>query len=303
MNMNVLRHDMRLKTTQNDNNADEDFASFNEYQGQGDEGQKLAMEFYQELENRQRTIQSTENNDETYSIRSSDGSKPNKNTIRASVRIQPAGSTGTSSASSSSNSGRFTNQPSKTTSPSPSTFPLFPFFSFPAPAPRATSAGLFSGSGTTVYSSGRSIRAEIEILESTIKNNEAAAKDKQFWEEIYVGSSEQLEEILKLVALALVVASATYVAIEISGVGATVISWDGGSALVDGALDSAAASAHHLMSLMNDANKDDMSNIMVSVGNGEVLLREEAALLMKESSDAAAYVVDAVRSVEELVLS
>ncbi|KAL7533198.1 hypothetical protein ACHAXR_007192 [Thalassiosira sp. AJA248-18] len=294
-----LRTETKLKNRLDNNADDDDFAAFNDFQKE-DEGQKLAKEFYQELEYRVSSSEfdTNDNADESYIARNNRGDGKNtnageesKNTIRT-VTIRAAGS------SPSSSSRRFTNQPTTTkTTPQESSnrFPSFPFFSFPAPAPRpATSAGLFSGSGTTVYSSGRSIRAEIEILESTLKNSESK-NNNQGWDGIYVGSPEQLEEILKLIAVSLIVASAAAIAIEASG-GMTLISWDG-------ALDGAAASANHVMNLMNDATKDGMSSIMISVGNGDVFMGEEASWLVKESSDLAASVVEAVRSVEDLVLT
>ena len=298
-----MRTDTKLQN-KHDNNSDDDFASFTEYRDDED-GQRLAREFYQELELRQSGSQaaptSEDTKDETaYTVRvRSSGTTPKidgdsnaagKNKIRT-VRIKANTSGNPSQSTSGNGRQRFTNQQSKASTPQDSPiFSLFPFFSAPAPRP-ATSAGLFSGSGTTVYSSGRSIRAEIEILETTIKNNEAKNNKQEIWDGIYVGSPEQLEEVARIVAFSLIVLSAAYVAVEVSG-GLEVISWDG-----------AAASANHVLSLMNDATKDGMSTIMVSVSNGEVFLGEEAAWLMRESSDLAASVVEAVKSVEELVLS
>lgn len=109
-----------------------------------------------------------------------------------------------------------------------------------------------------------------------------------------MGSPEQLEEVFRVVALSLFVLSAAYIAVEVSGVGVTeLFSWDSSSDAV----------ANHLMSLMNDATKDGMSSIMITVSNSEVFMSEEAGWLMKESSDLASSVVEAARSVEELVLS
>jgi hypothetical protein len=287
-----MRQCSHLKTRQS-GNADDDFAAFGDFGPGGDDGQQLAREFYQELEFRHsEPPQMTPNDgDETYSLRDplsrgpSNEGQGSKNTIRA-VRIRADGN-GPSAPS------RFTNQPKASPSQESSAvaFPMLPFLSFPSPAPRpAASAGLFSGSGTTVYSSGRSIRAEMEILETTIKNNEAK-NNKLGWDGVYAMDAEQLEEALRLAVLALVVVSAAYVAIEASG-GISVVTWDG-----------AAASANHVLSLMNDATHDGISSIKISVNDADVFLGEEAAWLVKESSHLAASVVEAVRSVEELVLT
>jgi len=271
-----VRTGTHLKTKR-DNNAEDDFASFNDFDQEDLKGQELAREFYQELESRQGQSSSEYNprgnDDETYTVNDRGGKNKqntdgNQNTIKT-VTIRANGNNA-SSTSSSRRAFTNTNQPTNTSSQQSSpVFPLFPFISFPTPAPRpATSAGLFSGSGTTVYSSGRSIRAEIEILETTLKNNDAK-NNKQGWD------PEQTEEVFRLAVVSLIVLSAAYIAVEASG-GMAVISWDG-----------AAASA---------------SSIMVSVGNGDVFMGEEAAWLMKESSGLAASVVEAVRSVEALVL-
>lgn len=294
-----MRADTKLKNKY-DNNSGDDFAMYDDFgQGnsEGDDGQ-LAKEFYQELEYRQ-SQQSDLKDDETYTIRARDRSispqnniidGSDNNTIRT-VRIQAGGNTMNIKPSTTSSGTRrtFTNQSTKASqSPSPA-FPLFPFFSFPSPAPRpAASAGLFSGSGATVYSSGRSVRAEIEILETRMKNTEA--QNNSSWDNVYVGSPEQMEEVLRLVAVSLIVLSAAYVSVEAYG-GLELVTWDG-----------AAASANHVMGLMTDATKDGMSGI-ISVTNGDVFLGEDAAWLMKESSSLAASVVNVVRSVEELVLT
>mmetsp|Transcript_32947 Transcript_32947/g.69352 ORF Transcript_32947/g.69352 Transcript_32947/m.69352 type:complete len:348 (+) Transcript_32947:151-1194(+) len=288
----LMRMDTKLKN-KHDNNAADDFASFNNYDQEEDESRRLAREFYQELEYRkfQSSLESNlnENKDETYTVRGGEGTRNpssddgSKNTIRT-VKIRANGN----------NRRPFTSEPSAQES-SP-VFPLFPFFSFPAPAPRpATSAGLFSGSGATVYSSGRSIRAEIEILETTMKNNDAKNNKQGGWDSIYVGNPEQLEEVLKLVAVSLIVLSAGYIAVEASGGMMELISWDGAAA---------SSAANHVISLMNDAvTKDGMSSLMLSMSNGDVSMGgEDVAWLMKESPDLAASIVEAVRSVEELVL-
>lgn len=258
--------------TARDDNAEGDFASFSDFGREEDDGRELAREFYRELQNRQSS--------------SSSGSSP------ASGNDDRGGIVAASSAASGRSRKLFA---TPTTSSSDAAGP-FPFLSFLAPQPRpAASAGLFSGSGTTVYSSGRSVRAEIEILETTMKNNDAG--NKNLWDSFYVGSPEQAEEVLKLLALSLIVLSAAYVAVEASGgmEKMAVISWD-----------EVGASANDALSLMTDATREGvdgmLSGILVSAGHGDVFLGEEAARLMKESAEWAASVGEAVRSVEDLVL-
>lgn len=284
----LLGTDTKLKTKR-DNNDEDDFVSFDDF-GQEDEGgQELARAFYEELDYRQRQPSSEFNptdNDEKLTVSGSDGKNKinkdgSKKTIKA-VRIRADGN----NASSVGSRRALTNQPTKTSSQgTPPAFSLFQSL-FPVPAPRpAASAGLFSGSGATVYSSGRSVRAEIEILETTIKNNDAKT-NKRGWD----GSEELSEEVIRVIAVSVLIVCA-WVAVDASG-GLMVIPWDG-----------AASSANHAVGVINDAMKDEFSSIMISVGNGDVFLGEEAALLMRESSDLAASVLEeAVRSVEELVL-
>lgn len=265
------RASTNLKMT-HENDAEDDFSSFNDF-GEEEDGHELAREFYQELQNRQPSPE-FKPVDETYAPgddrRKSKGRS--KITIRADSKIANI---------------------DRSTAPSPSpsrdSSPLLQLFSFLSPPSRPpTSAGLFSGSGTTVVSSGRSIRAEIEILETTIKNNDTA-DSSQGWDGFYVGSPEQTEEAFRLVAISFIVLSTVYVAMEASG-GTAVISWD-----------EAAASFNDAMGLMTDVTTDRMPDIMVNVGTGDMFLGE-GSVLLKESADWVASVGDAVRSVEELVL-
>eukprot|EP00581_Thalassiosira_minuscula_P010150 CAMPEP_0183710254 /NCGR_PEP_ID=MMETSP0737-20130205/6027_1 /TAXON_ID=385413 /ORGANISM="Thalassiosira miniscula, Strain CCMP1093" /LENGTH=317 /DNA_ID=CAMNT_0025938483 /DNA_START=76 /DNA_END=1029 /DNA_ORIENTATION=+ len=253
--------------TKRDNYDADDFGDFGR---EDDEARELAREFYQELElRRSRTaVSEGDNDDETYSVRDQGKSAGSSAPIKT-VRISANPNVGS----------RFTNQrpspSSQQSSPSPAV-DLFSFLSIPAPfflAPRpAASAGLFSGSGTTVYSSGRSVRAEIEILETTMKNNDDAEYDRQH--------REELVRSLATITVLLIIAYT-----------------------VGGVWDEAMASAGNALGLMNEAIRmDGFSNIVVSVGQGDVFLGEEAAWLMKESAGFASSVVDAVRSVEGLVL-
>ena len=280
------------KTRLKNNEAEgDDFASFvNSDRGVEDEGRRLAREFYQELRDRQQgsnkplhESSARENNGGDSGITGPNNMKDNNP-----VRVRA-----------SSSRRAFANQPTSSSSSSSLSSSLFSMFPFLSSAPRpATSAGLFSGTGTTVYSSGRSIRAEIELLETTLKNNDAGMNDgggggrMRDWT-YHAGTPEQVDDVLRIIALSLVVLSAAYVAVEASGGGAVAaygmqhMTWDG-----------AAASANRVAALVTDG----VSGVVINVGNGEFFVGEEAAWLMRESSEFAAIIVDAVRSVEQLVL-
>ena len=138
----------------------------------------------------------------------------------------------------------------------------------------AVSAGLFSGGGSTVYSSGRSIRAEIDILNRSMTED---TKGRERWNVDFELSPEQMENLLKILGSSLVFIAIAGVVFEASGGGMSTIT------------------------LINDAAKDGITS-MISVGKGEVFMGEEAAWLMKESSALSASIVDAVTSVERIVL-
>jgi hypothetical protein len=270
----AMRLDTKLKNRNENNEGGDDFASFRNFDRGEDEGRRLAREFYQELQYRQGSKPLHESEKENRSDSGAETS-PMNNAVRVRASSRRT----------------FTNQPTPSSSSreSSSLFSLLPFFSFPAMAPRpATSAGLFSGTGTTVYSPGRSMRAEIELLETTSTNIDARNNDAWHWS--YVGTPEQLDDVLRLIALSLIVLSSAYVVAEASGAaGMTeIMTWE-----------DAAASAYRLAALMNDG----VSGVVIGVGNGDVFVGEEAAWLIRESSELAAIVVDAVRSVERLVLS
>ena len=139
----------------------------------------------------------------------------------------------------------------------------------------AVSAGLFSGGGSTVYSSGRSIRAEIDILNRSMTED---AKGGEKWNVDFDLSLEQVENLLKILGSSLVFIVIAGVVFEVSGGGVSTIT------------------------LMNDAAKDGMSSMMIGVTNGEIFMGEEAAWLMKESSTLAVSIAEAVCSVEGVVL-
>lgn len=259
---------LKLKNKQNNNNADgDDFASYNGggYEDDNDNmGQELARKFYEEVEYRQSQPPPPELKDNIIKDTTT-------NTIRT-VRIQANRNTDKST----SNSRRlFTNQP-VTASAASSSSPLsdiLSFFSISPPAPQ--SAGLFSGGGTTVYGR-RSIQAEIQVLETTLKNQEDAEKRKK--NGIIIRTPEQLEDVLRATLVSLILLSAAYITVE-SGGGMEVLSVD------------------HVAGLLNDVT-EGLSSVMISVGDGEVFMGEEAAWLMKESSELAAAAVEVVKSIE-----
>lgn len=165
-----------------------------------------------------------------------------------------------------------------TTKPIRATKPLFTT-QLPASPKPAGSAGLFSGGGSTVYSSGRSIRAEIDILNRSMAED---AKRGDGWGINGIDfdsiSQEQVESLLRFVGASLVFLAISGVIIEVSGGGISAIT------------------------LVNDAAKEGISSMMIGVSSGDVLLGEDAAWLLKESSIFAATIMDAVSSVEGMVL-
>ena len=163
-----------------------------------------------------------------------------------------------------------------TTKPIRATKPLFTT-QLPASPKAAGSAGLFSGDGSTVYSSGRSIRAEIDILNRSMAED---AKRGDGWGKNGIDfdssiSQEQLESLLRFVGASLVFLAISGVIIEVSGGGISAVT------------------------LVNDAAKEGISSMMIGVSSGDVFLGEDAARLIKESSIS---IMDAVSSVEGMVL-
>lgn len=96
--------------------------------------------------------------------------------------------------------------------------PLVALLSFlnPPPSP-PSSAGLFSGKGKTAYSSGRSLRAEVQLLESSFNKHETGAGLIR-WDGVYVDNSpDQFEKILKATAGTLTVLAVAYLAMGLRG--------------------------------------------------------------------------------------
>ncbi len=280
----------------NDSDDADDFASlFNILdQGEDDEGRRLAREFYQELHIRQNRSPSSSSRDgnKLEDIRRGEDSINYYGESQAG-RINASGKDEAKSRDR--RRMNTANQPTASPYSQESSSPLLALLSFFSPAPRpAPSAGLFSGSGTTVYSSGRSIRAEIELLETTIKRNGDQQSTSNKWPGLLGGIQQQQsdtpqlsDEVFRIAVALLIVLSAAHIVITIGGITES-ISWD-----------SSAATSTNVMSLMNDATK---SSVVISVGHGDIFMEDEAAWLIRQSSDWVTLAAEAVRSVEELVL-
>lgn len=260
---------------------DDDFASFNNLgRGESDEGRRLAREFYRELQSRKGRSPSSSGKVNNYEDIRTGLNSSNDYDSRA-ARLQASWKGGSMMHD---KKGTLAKESSQSSQESLS--PLLSFLSFFSPTPRpAASAGLFSGSGTTVYSSGRSIRAEIEILETTLKRNGDHQNKRKG---ACIGSTpQQSDEAFRVAVALIIVLSVACVIVASSGGMTEVTPWNG-----------ATASTSNVMSLMNDATK---SNVMISLRQGNIVM-DEAAWLTRQSSDWSTHVVEAVRYVEELVL-
>lgn len=103
--------------------------------------------------------------------------------------------------------------------PDDTSSPLMTFLSFinPPPPPRS-SAGLFSGEGKTASSSGRSLRADLQLLEPSQDN----AASIIGWDGLYIdnyfsGHPDQLDQVVKAAAGTLIVISVAYFVMEMAG--------------------------------------------------------------------------------------
>ena len=166
-----------------------DFAAYEDNARQEKEAQKLTEEFYEEVRLRQ--------------ARNSDvGDTESK-------RIEKIDTS--------------TSFPSKPYNTSP-LLTLLSFLNPPPPPP--SSAGLFSGKGKTAYSSGRSLRAEVQLLESSFNKHEAGA-GLIGWDGVYIdNSSDQFEKILKATAGTLTVLAVAYFAMELTGELSIAFPWE-----------------------------------------------------------------------------
>eukprot|EP00804_Cyclotella_cryptica_P015816 CCRYP_006325-RA/>CCRYP_006325-RA protein AED:0.15 eAED:0.15 QI:0/-1/0/1/-1/1/1/0/285 len=257
---------LKNKSTHSEYN---DFASY-DTTDQEEEAQRLAKEFYKELEHRQAAKFSTRNSE-----------LDDRNDV---LRSRPSGSDGGGSKV------LFSSPPRSIKNPGPS-IAFFPSFFHPQPPPPPASAGLFSGRGHTAYSSGRSIHAEIQLLDSSLNKGDDTQKSGG-WNAVFVSNhTDQFEQLLKLAAGTLIVLSATYLTIEVAGELAFVFPWEEAvfDPLVDGIV------------------KDGISRVLVVLGDGVehvgTVIIEDAAWFVGESSALAGSVGQAVaRSMEGLVL-
>jgi len=286
-------------TTRLKYNNDDDFASLSNSEAE-EEGLRLAREFYNELQVRGRgrsDIQSLYDYD-------TDDDDENGVSSKSGDEGANSGNTGSSWMRRTSSSRTFVNnnQSSPSSSSSSSSSPretsleaLFSFFSSFDSSRRTTSAGLFSGSGISVYSPGRSLRAEIELLE-TIMNKNDAATDISKNNDSSIDYNDTVRNGIYIGTLSLVVLSAIS-----SGVGMDLIMTSDYSPVAS--LEDAFASLNHLLAIIDDVTREGISSVMIIANNGEVFMNEEAHWLMRESSELAATFVDTMhRSVEELVM-
>jgi len=251
----AYRHTTKLK---NDKlYQDDDFASFNDYQNEG--GADLAAQFYQELEYRdiaiddasEDTSQDERDTTNMRSIKSNDGASTERRRIVSS-------------------------QKQSTSNESLLEF-LFSLFASPSPP---QSAGLFSGQGTTVYST-RSIKAEIQILESTIKNNEENEKLEM--------DKEQLEVRVRTVLISLIVLSAAYIALETGDLDSV------GTLMNDISEGLSSIMISESDALLGDAASDVATSLVDAVKSIETLGGDAA-------SELATSLVDTVKSIETFAL-
>lgn len=157
--------------------------------------------------------------------------------------------------------------------------PLFAFLSFlNPPPPPPSSAGLFSGRGQTAYSSGRSLRAEVQLQSSISKDSGARIIG---WDGLYIDSQpDQIEQIFKAAAGTLIVLSVAYLATEITGGLTIVFPWE--EAMAAGIAKNGITSVLIVLS-------DEVEHI------GTVMTEESSALVGSVGQALA-------RSMEELVL-
>lgn len=273
---------------------DDDFASLSNSEAE-EEGLRLAREFYKELQLRRQRERSSDilpfyeyDNDDDDDENCGCTSKSNGE----GTSIRNVGSSWIR---------RTSSVPSSSSSSAPresSLEALFSFFSSldSSNTRRTTSAGLFSGSGISVYSPGRSLRAEIELLETIINQKDAASaisntdNDKSInnndtvWNGIYIGT-------LSLIILSVVS----------SGVGMDMIMTSDDSPVAS--FEDAFASLNHLVAVIDDVTREGISSVMIIANNGEVFMDEEAHWLIRESSELAATIRNTMQSsMEQLVM-
>lgn len=283
-------------TTRLKYNNDDDFASLSNSEAE-EEGLRLAREFYNELQVRGRGRSDTQS---LYDYDTDDDDDENGVSSKSGDEGANSGNTGSSWMRRTSSSRTFVNNnqsaPSSSSSPRETSLEaLFSFFSSLDSSRRTTSAGLFSGSGISVYSPGRSLRAEIELLE-TIMNKNDAVTDISKTNDSTIDYNDTVRNGVYIGTLSLIVLSAIS-----SGVGMDLIMTSDYSPVAS--FEDAFASLNHLLAVIDDITREGISSVMIIANNGEVFMNEEAHWLMRESSELAATFVDTMHSsVEELVM-
>lgn len=180
---------------------------------------------------------------------------------------------------------------------------------FPPPSPAAsTSAGLFSGQGGTVMSPDQaSLLVDVEMLERAASGKGNGTRDGAWWtasplpwdsRDASADAEEGADERARLVRLAvasLVLLSALCAAHEASAPQSPppdgVLIMERAAEILQGAI------VHE-----SDRLEGVMTSLVVSAGQGEVLLAREAAWLTRETAHLSSSVAAAVRQVEELVV-
>lgn len=162
--------------------------------------------------------------------------------------------------------------------------PLLAFLSLlNPPPPPSSSAGLFSGRGQTAYSSGRSLRAELQLLEPSQDNGARIIG----WDGLYMdnylgGNTDQLDQIVKAAAGTLIVISVAYLVMEMTGGLTLIFPWE-------------------------DAMSEGLSTTLIVLSDGAnhvgSVVVGDAAWLMEESRALVGVMGDAlVHSMEELAV-
>jgi len=280
-------------TTRLKYNNDDDFASLSNSEAE-EEGLRLAREFNNELQLRRRGRSDIQ---PLYEYDDNDDDDNNGSSKSADEATSSSWIRRTSSSRTFVN----TNNQSSSSSSSPresSLEALFSFLSSFDSSRRTTSAGLFSGSGISVYSPGRSLRTEIELLETIMKNNDAATATEisKTNNDSSINNNDTVRNGMYIGTLSLIILSAVS-----SGVGMDMIMTSDYSPVAS--IEDAFASLNHLVTIIDDVTREGISSVMIIANNGEVFMDEEAHWLMRESSELAATICNTMQSsMEQLVM-
>ena len=177
---------------------------------------------------------------------------------------------------------------------------------FPPPSPAAsTSAGLFSGQGSTVMSPDQaSLLVDVEMLERAASGKRDGTGDGAWWAasslpwdtgDSSADADERRARLLRLAIASLILLSAMCAAHEASPPPSSpsdgVLIIERAAELLQGAI------VHE-----SDRLEGVMTSLVVSGGQGETLLAREAAWLARETAHLGSSMAAAVRQVEELVV-